>query len=859
MLQKPQACEACPLHKAPGPCPPQGDYQTAKVIYVIDQPSSGDAFTGTLLSDGVGNVVTRQCMEAGFPRRDLLVTSVIKCYCAPNEGPNVFREAKKHCARFITKELERAKADTVILAGQGAFDTFIGNYSSLLPNYRPTNNINARMGCVEQRFDKKWIGTIHPKDYMRSVKVRDEVIEHLRKAHRLSGAALPLPKVHKDPPVEELVKCAKLVKNEIKAFADDVETHQMSDVQEDDYVGGDYAVDLCGVSLGPWQAAVFSPEYIELFAECYEDPTVWRYEHNGMYDQYHIAKIIGHHRLYRDFNIWPHNPWMDGMLAAHYHKSYKYKYLKPDCLSPYTDLPYYDRSIEKVDRKFYNGLDVIATHQECITLRRLLAELGCWDLFLRIGMGILPVLEEERQLGVRVDLRKVLLFRHVISAKLEKSKELLLQIGQGLDPTNPHDLKKLMYKVFKLPEQYTKRKVAGGGYKMTLTSDYEARKRCREWLMEQPEEKRPPMWKLAVSMLDLSDYHSGEEKKLEYLNRIDPDGRLHAYYKAHGERPFRLSSTPNLQNWPVYDVSDWGGARKANKGKEADPLGFAKQSLGSLRSIVIPDDDDDLLLTIDFSQVQLWIYAAATNCKALLDIFHSGDYIYGLVYEKLYNEPFFVEGKARDKDGMRDDVPQQRIRRAKAVPLGFLFNRTGEAVALEYGWDMQEGRDLKHWWFKDKPELVRKYEEIEFQMKQKGYLIQPYGNVMWFPEKKVNEAINSLAQTSEAFIVMESKILINEEFKRRGWKNTRPMLSVHDSITFNIAGAKKNPEHLVDVYENIVAPILNRPNPHFGGFRFRHNAEVSYMWDWETQKYSKWKEKTLGQLGRPDQSSVAPA
>lgn len=855
-MPKLEACNGCPLYNAPGPTPPQGDYQSAKFIYITDMPSYKDSIPGVLFSDGVGNVLNRQLYEANISRGEVLVTSVIKCHCA---DPSKFNEAAKHCSRFITRELERAKADTVILAGQRAFDRFIGHYSTYTPLYRPTNKIHARMGCVEQKDHRKWIGTPHPEEYMKMVAIRDEVIEHLRKAYRLSGVPLPLVKVHVNQSDEELLKCARLIKYTIKEFADDVETHQMSSVEEDDYVGGDYAIDLAGMSLGPWQAVVFNPSQLELFAECYEDPTIWRYEHNGMYDQYHVAKTIGHHRLYDRYNIFSHNQWMDGMLAAHYHKSYKYKYLKPDCLSRYTDLPYYDRKIEKVDRKFYNGLDVIATHQECLRLRQLLTDLGCWDLFMNVGMKILPLLEEERQIGVRVDLRKAFLFRKIMEAKMAKAYELIMKIGGGLDPTNPHDLKKLLYQVFKLPVQTTKRAKKDGTHTQTETSDYESRKRIVAHIDATPVERRLPSWELAKSLITLVDYYNGERKKLEYLDRISPDGRIHAYYKAHGERPFRLSSTPNLQNFPVYDISDWGGARKANKGA-GDPLGFEQKAYGSLRSLVVADDDDDLILTIDFEQVQLWIYAALTGCKWLLDIFESRDYIYGIVYEKLYNEPFFEQGKPRTKDYIRKDVPQQRIRRAKAVPLGFLFGRTADAVSAEYGWEKSEGHALRRWFFDNCPELLRSYADTEMQVRQKGYLRQAYGNVMWFPGGKANEAINSKAQSAEAFIVMEAKIRINEAFKRRGWTKTRLMLSVHDSISMNIHGAKSNPAHLIDAYENIVAPILDAPNPNFGGFAFRHAAEVSFMWDWDTQKYSKWKEGLNAEVNaRSDQDSLTIA
>lgn len=838
---KPQGCEGCPLHSAPGPIPAQGSYEDAKIIYITGQPSPQDMAANRPLSDSAGAVLNRQLYEAGVSRSDLFVVNLVRCSTPQNRPPTPAEI--QHCKHFLDRDLERCKADTVVLAGQQVFDTQIGSYSSLLPSYRPTSNIHMRMGCVEHRHGRKWIGTIHPTDYMRMVMIRDEAVDHLRKASLISGQTINLPTIHTRVSDNDVADIVQIIKRDVGAFADDVETHQSQNVEdEEDYVGGDYEMDMAGISVGSNQAIVVNTGQVHLLTPLFNDPAIWCYEHNGMYDQYHIAKVIGHHEMYSAPGV-RHNPWMDGMLAAHYHKSFKRKALKPYCLSRYTTLPYYDRKLELIDRRYYNGMDNIATHQECVKLTHLLKDQGSWKAFMNIGMAILPLLEEQRALGVRCDLRKAYVFREVISAKVNKSLELLNQLGAGLNPTNPHHLKDLLYKVWKLPAQYAKDPKTR---KEKLSTDYEARKRLLAFVDDPAHPERAAAYEIPKLIITLVDYYAGEKKKLEYLDRISGDGRIHAYYKAHGERPFRLSSSPNLQNFPVYDISDWGGARKATKGAP-DPLGFKKpeQSLGSLRSLVIPDHDEDLILTCDFNQIQIWIYAVISGSRWLYDVFESRDYIYGIVYEKLYKEPFFKEGPGRGKDDKRKDIPEQRMRRAKAVPLGFLFGRTAEAVSKEYGWGLEEGYQLRKWWFDNNPELLRSYADTEFQLKQKGYVDQPYGVRMWYPEGKATEAINGRAQCPEAFIMMETMILIDKEFKRRGWKNTRVMLSVHDALSFNIGGARVNPQRMIEAYEEVVAPIMDRPIPELKNFCFRHEAVVSSEWDWNTIKYPKWKAQVL--------------
>ena len=63
------------------------------------------------------------------------------------------------------------------------------------------------------------------------------------------------------------------------------------------------------------------------------------------------------------------------------------------------------------------------------------------------------------------------------------------------------------------------------------------------------------------------------------------------------------------------------------------------------------------------------------------------------------------------------------------------------------------------------------------------------------------------------------------------------MLSVHDSLTLNVEERDAQ-----EIYEDIVAPVLGRAIPQLEGFRFKHEAEMSKMWDWETESYAKWRD-----------------
>lgn len=837
-------CATCTLLDQPGPCWGVGDPAQAKLIYIAQNPGAHEVNARPMepLIGPSGRVFNHQLSEASLRRSELYITNQVKCLTPGNREPSPVE--LRCCQKHLDVELTRCKADTVVLAGDVAFRANLERYSSVHGRYKPANKrgepvgVMSRMGCVEQKDGRKWLGTIHPAFVMRMPDWRAAAVDHLRKADSIAGVAIPLPSVDTQPSDSTVLRMVDYVVLNGREFADDVETHQMGDIEEDDYVGGDYAMDMCGVAWKPYEAMVMDPAQVHLLVPIFADETLWRYEHNGEYDDYHIGKVLQNR----------HAKKFDTMLATHYLRSYAPKKLKPFCVAAYTNLPYYNRDLEKVDRRLYNGMDCIATFHAAKEQRRQLKAWGLEELFFEFGMPLLPLLEEMRVKGVNVNLRRALTMRRVIEAKIAKSLALIEKIcGTLFNPNSDKQVMELLYDHWKLPVQ-TKQTP---DKRVIRTADYEARKRLRWWIEADP--SRMEKHKQAYYLLQLLDFLSGEEKKLEYIARISGDGRIHTWFKAHGTKFFRLSSKPNMQNVPVYAIEAWGGARRYDSTEESSPIldrdeqresqETHRDSLGSLRSIVIPDHPEDVLLTCDFAQMQLWILAKQFNMKWLLDIFHSGEYIYGIVYEKLFNEPFFQEGKPRTKENKRkfDNEEQrskqaQQLRRAKAVPLGFVKGRSLKAVAEEYGWSIAEATKLQNWWFQQVPEFRVMMTTAEYQMRQKGFIRHCFGQVTHFPTMKLTEALDSYAQSPEAFVTIGSLLQVDKAFKQRGFQNTRLLLTVHDSLTINVPEA-----HCEEVYEQIVAPILNRPVPQLGGFCFRHEAEVSKQWDWSSLEYHEWK------------------
>lgn len=817
-------CEGCTLHAQPGICWGSGDPKTARLIYIAQNPGQEEVKAQPMqpLIGPSGNVFNRQLYEAGISRSELFVTNQVKCLTPGNREPTALEIAK--CRPLLQRELDRCKADTVILAGAVPFKANIGTYSTIHPHFHPPDNVMTRMGCVEQKDNRKWIGTIHPAFVMRMPDFKHEATGHLKKAWAIAGCEIPKPYVDINP-TPEIIAEHRTAAFSRRQFADDTESYEMPyDINEDDYVGGMWRPDLCGFSAIPYKAFVVPFNQVaEIWHEVFQDEGITQFEHNGEHDRYDLEKVSPQRNIR-----------YDTMLGHHWLHNNVYKYLKPHTLRYYTNLPYYDRSLEKVNRRLYCGMDNITTllaGREQIRQLKAIAipEKYKWgsvhtlyDLLLELGFPLLPILEEQRAVGAKVDVRKMFLYKRMTLMQVEKGESLITKmLGPFFNWKSPKQKAELWYEKWKLPIQYNTVK---GTREKRVTTDDNARVTLRRWIGSLPLEKQEP-YKNAKIFFDLLDFTSEKKKLAEYFDRVSPDERVHTHWKPHAET-YRAKSTPNFQNWPTWPI---------------------EKGYDSVRSIIVPDSDDDCFLATDFDQIELWTYAVEFGCEYLLQVYETGDYIYGMVAEDVLKEPFFEAGKPRKKKFRLASVTDQRLLRYKAIPLGFLYGRMGESVAAEHNWPAKEGRDLRNAWFAKNPELPKSHAELEFRMKQQGQLQPAPGVILHYPVPKL-QGINCYGQTPAAFMLYKSIIDCDRQFKVRRWNSTRTVLSVHDSILFNIEGGRKHPERVVEVYENVIKPILTQPVPWFQniqpGFRYKHEAKVGNNWDWGMTSYDAWKEST---------------
>ena len=253
------------------------------------------------------------------------------------------------------------------------------------------------------------------------------------------------------------------------------------------------------------------------------------------------------------------------------------------------------------------------------------------------------------------------------------------------------------------------------------------------------------------------------------------DGRIHTIFTQTLTRTGRLSSiSPNLQNIPAR--SD-----------------FSKL----IRKAFIPDDDS-FLLSSDYSQVELRVFASISNEKNLIDAFREGKDIHA----KTASEIFGV---------LIDKVTKDMRRNAKAVNFGILYGISSFGLSEDLGIDIKQAKEfidnylktfpgIQEFMEKEKADaykngyvktLMNRKRVVE-ELKSKNYMIRSSGERM---------ALNTPIQGTAADILKKAMVEIYNEFNKRGLKS-KMLIQVHDELVFNVLKSE------LDEVTNIVRDIM---------------------------------------------------
>lgn len=241
---------------------------------------------------------------------------------------------------------------------------------------------------------------------------------------------------------------------------------------------------------------------------------------------------------------------------------------------------------------------------------------------------------------------------------------------------------------------------------------------------------------------------------------IDIDGRIHSSFNQTVTTTGRLSSTePNLQNIPI----------KYEMGRE-------------IRKVFVPDNENCILLSADYSQIELRVLAHIADDENLINAFKEGVDIHTKTASEVFKVPI-------------EEVTPLLRSNAKAVNFGIVYGIGDYSLGEDLKISRKEARSYIDAYFERYPNVKKYMEDTVKQAKEQGYVTTILNRRRYIPEIKAPNkmvmaagerlAMNTPIQGSAADIIKLAMVNVYNEMKKAGLKSSL-ILQVHDELILNV-------------------------------------------------------------------------
>jgi DNA polymerase I len=403
-------------------------------------------------------------------------------------------------------------------------------------------------------------------------------------------------------------------------------------------------------------------------------------------------------------------------------------------------LPFAQVSIERATA--YAAEDADVTLRLWQALRSRLRFAGALALYEQLERRLLPVLLDMERVGIKVDaddLRRMSVDFEQRMAVMEK--DIHRFAGREFNVGSAKQLGEVLFDEMKL----------GGGRRMK-TGAWGTDASVLQTLADQGHE-------LPARIMDWRQLQKLKSTYADALvEQINPDtGRVHTSYAQAIASTGRLSSTdPNLQNIPIRTEE---GSR--------------------IRHAFIAEPGH-VLVSADYSQIELRLLAHVAELPALRESFARGEDIHARTASEVFGVP------------MAGMDPMTR-RRAKAINFGIIYGISGFGLARQLGITPGEARTYIDAYFVRYPGIRTYMERTKDEARINGYVTTAFGRRCWVPgiaDKNParrayaeRQAINAPLQGGAADIIKRAMIRLPKALAEAGLKS-RLLLQVHDELLF---------------------------------------------------------------------------
>jgi DNA polymerase I len=385
------------------------------------------------------------------------------------------------------------------------------------------------------------------------------------------------------------------------------------------------------------------------------------------------------------------------------------------------------------------------------------------DLFLKVEVPLISVLADMEMSGIALDIPFFTAFSKELKTNLAALEIKIYQAaGKTFNINSTQQLSQILFGTLRLEPPDKGKKTSSGHYSTAAG------------VLEELRGKHP-----VVDMI--LEYRELAKLKSTYVDALPleahpEDGRVHTSFSQTGAVTGRLaSSDPNLQNIPTR--TDLG--RRVRRGFIAAP--------------------GNVLVSLDYSQIELRIVAHMANDKAMLEAFRRGQDIHAATAAAIYNKPI-------------DKVTKEQRRDAKAINFGLIYGMSAYGLAQTTGLTLAESEDFVKAYFQQFPGVKKHLDGIRLEAAENGYVETMLGRRRYFPnlkgglniamkKREEREAINAPIQGTAADIMKIAMVRIPPALQQAGL-HARMLLQVHDELVLECP--KEELENSVKVVRRVM-------------------------------------------------------
>jgi len=366
----------------------------------------------------------------------------------------------------------------------------------------------------------------------------------------------------------------------------------------------------------------------------------------------------------------------------------------------------------------------------------------------KIELPLAPVLRKMEARGIKVDRAFLKELSKKYTAELKKISARIYQAaGHEFNIASPKQLGDVLFDQLGITPE--KQKKTAGGQRSTKESELVKMRALH------------PIIDDILAYRELSKLLSTYIDTLPML--LDKQDHVHTTFVQIGAATGRLASqNPNLQNIPI------------------------KTELGRAIRHAFVADPGFMLVSFDYSQIELRIAAFLSGDESLTEIFKSGRDVHSEVAARV----FHVSEK---------DVTYEMRRRAKVINFGILYGMGVNALREALGTTRGEAQEFYSQYFNAFPRLAQHIEESKGDASRRGYTETFFGRRRYLDGIKSpipyvraaaeRMAINAPVQGTQADVVKLAMINIDELFEKEAPGKAYLLLQVHDELVFEITEA----------------------------------------------------------------------